>query len=70
MDFPNPYATDPSGAKPIPGVIEQQWATVIEVGLRMFGIHLYVHEHDGLASFIGAFLRAYPSLKEASTPKT
>jgi hypothetical protein len=66
-EFPNPYKTD--GARPIPGVVAQQYASLIELILRPFGVTLYVHEHDGLASFIGAFLRAYPSLKEASTPK-
>jgi hypothetical protein len=66
--FDNPYADDPGRARPIPGVVEQQWASLIEMPLRFLGVHLYQHEKDGLASFMGAFLRAYPNLKNKFQP--
>jgi hypothetical protein len=60
----NPYETKASGAKPIPGVIAQQMASFLEVWLRMVGVHLYVHEHEGLAHVLGAVIRSYPYLGE------
>jgi hypothetical protein len=62
--FENPFETKASGAHPIPGVISQQWASFFEVWLRMVGINLYQHEHEGLAHVIGAVIRAYPHIGE------
>jgi hypothetical protein len=71
--FDNPFETKPSGARPIPGVISQQLASFTEIWLRMVGINLYQHEHEGLAHVIGAVLRAYPKigdfLKSGDQPK-
>jgi hypothetical protein len=58
----NPFETKASGAKPIPGVMSQQLASFVEVWLRMVGVTLYQHEHEGLAHVIGAVLRAYPKI--------
>ncbi len=62
--FDNPYETKPGGARPIPGVIAQQMAAMIETGMKLVGISLYVHEHDGLAAVCDAILRAYPRLRD------
>lgn len=64
----NPYQDKPSGARPIPGVIAQQMASMAEAALRMLGITLYQHEHEGLASFMGALLRFYPKLGDYFKP--
>jgi hypothetical protein len=69
MDFPNPYKDDPGKARPIPGVVARQWAELLEWPLRFMGIHLYVHELDGLASFMGAVIRAYPKMLDKFTPQ-
>jgi hypothetical protein len=60
--FDNPFESKASGAHPIPGVISQQLASFTEIWLRMVGINLYQHEHEGLAHLIGAIIRAYPKL--------
>lgn len=63
-EFENPYATKPSGARPLPGALAEQYASMIEIGMRLFGVTLYQHEHEGLAHVIGAFIRAFPQLKD------
>lgn len=60
----NPYQDKPSGARPIPGIIAIQMANMLEIPLRWLSIHMYQHERDGLANFLGAVLRAYPILGE------
>jgi hypothetical protein len=60
--FDNPFETKASGARPIPGVLSNQLAGFVEVWLRMVGINLYQHEHEGLAHVIGAVMRAYPQI--------
>ncbi len=68
MEFENPYADKPSLARPIPGVIAQQMASMAEMWLKMLGITLYVHEHEGLAHFMGAILRGFPKLGDFFKP--
>jgi hypothetical protein len=67
--FDNPYADDPGKAKPIPGVVARQWAELLEWPLKFCGVTLYQHELDGLASFMGAVIRAYPKLLDKFTPQ-
>jgi hypothetical protein len=67
-NFENPYADDPGKARPIPGVVAQQWASLLEWPLRFVGVHLYQHELDGLAAFMGAVIRAYPRMKDKFHP--
>jgi hypothetical protein len=72
-EFPNPYKTDGTGARPIPGVVSQQLASFVEIWFKMVGVSLYTHEHEGLAHVIGAVLRAYPKIgdfaKSGDSPK-
>jgi hypothetical protein len=68
-NFENPYADDPGKARPVPGIVARQWAELLEWPLRFAGVHLYQHELDGLASFMGAVLRAYPKLLDKFTPQ-
>jgi hypothetical protein len=71
--FDNPFESKASGARPSPGVLAQQLASFTEVWLRMVGITLYQHEHEGLAHVIGAVMRAYPQIgdfiKRGDAPK-
>jgi hypothetical protein len=60
--FDNPFESKASGARPIPGVVSQQLASFVEVWLKMVGVSLYNHEHEGLAHVIGAVMRAYPQI--------
>ena len=68
-NFDNPYQEKEGGARPAPGILAQQWASLAEMGLRLLGVHLYVHEHNALATLIGAFFRAYPHLKDIGVDK-
>ena len=64
MDFPNPYQYDPTGTRPIPGVVQQQMTAFIKIWLRMVGITMYSHKEEGLAQFLGAVIRGYPKIGE------
>jgi hypothetical protein len=68
-NFENPYKDDPGKARPIPGVVALQWASLLEWPLKFMGVSLYQHELEGLASFMGAVLRAYPKLNEKFHPQ-
>jgi hypothetical protein len=67
--FPNSYADDPEKAKPAPGVIAHQYATMLKWLLSFVGVKMYPHEIDALATFLGAVIRAYPQLKDKFTPQ-
>jgi hypothetical protein len=67
--FPNSYADDPEKAKPAPGVIAQQYATMLKWLLSFAGVKMYPHEIEALAVFLGAVIRAYPQLKDKFTPQ-
>jgi hypothetical protein len=62
VEIPNPYKTEGTGARPAPGVLSLQLASFVEMWLKLVGISLYNHEHEGLAHLIGAIIRAYPKL--------
>jgi hypothetical protein len=68
-NFDNPYADDPGRARPIPGVVARQWAELLEWPLRFAGVHMYEHEIEGLANFMGAVIRAYPRLLDKFHPQ-
>ena len=62
-EIPNPYQTEHS-RKQSAGELAQHWARLAEVGFRLLGVSLTQQEFDGMALLIGAFIRAWPKLKE------
>jgi hypothetical protein len=64
MEFPNPYQDKEGGVNPPPGVLAEQYASFVSMWLQIAGVHLLVHEHNALATLMGAFIRAFPRLKQ------